>query len=154
MLAIYSAISYQFPSVHIYNQPASRKAVLLWLLLSFFFLNSFSIPILRSFNIFCYYLIHLTSLYIFFFGNHEWVSHIPPSDLCLQQLSAIHSWWTDSWFFLATVSFLFANTPLNLFAWSLLQIIFLTIWSLSLPMSLYFVWKQKSYRNFENTVKF
>lgn len=34
---IYSVISYQFPSVQLYNKPASRKAVLLWLLLSFFF---------------------------------------------------------------------------------------------------------------------
>lgn len=55
---IYSAISYQFPSVQLYNQPAGRKAVLLWLLLSFFFL-------LRSFNIFFVIILFTWLVYIF-----------------------------------------------------------------------------------------
>lgn len=81
------------------------------------FLNSFSISILRNFNIFLLsYSLDWSTDYIFFFGNSEWVNLRLLPALCPHQLSAICSWWNIA---LPCYWLLpFANTPLNLFAWT------------------------------------
>lgn len=91
-----------------YQLPISFCAVIQLVGKQFFpgtFLNSFSISILRSFNIFCY-LIHLTGLQIIFYFLGTLNESVSGCSLPFVPISCLQSVLDETLLFLATVSFL------------------------------------------------